>query len=465
MTSVLLIYPYFKPRKKKPSFLFPPLGLGYIASSLLKAGHEVEVLDCTFLEKDEAYGRAVASGADVVGIYSMASMRDEALRFARLLAGKTELLVAGGPQPSSDPVPFLDDFDLVVIGEGEVTILEILNSFEEGSDLESVKGIAYRRGRWEGSISNHRKENKTLDDARCDDVIITEPRAHQQDLDQIPFPARDLFPNQDYTLYWRRRFGTACTAVITTRGCPFSCEFCSRSVFGASYRERSPENVLDEVEEVLDLGYDHVHFADDVFTLNRDRVLDICQEIMDRGISFGWECLGRVDSVDPAVTMAMKKAGCKRVLFGIESGSDSVLRLMRKRITVGEAERAVSAARHAGIKTGAFFILCYPGETDDTVLETLSFATRLPLDYISFTIPCPLPGTSLYERVKEKMASDDLLSDDVVVFDAEFSRRKMRFAALKGEVQFEIRKRLGRGAPLVLAPFEALTDEIFRRMK
>ncbi len=461
MTSILLIYPYFKPRQKNPSFLFPPLGLGYVASSLLKAGHEVEVLDCTFLEKDEAYGRAVASGADVVGIYSMTSMRDEALRFARLLSGKTELLVAGGPQPSSDPAPFLDDFDLVVIGEGEVTILEILDSFEEGSDLESVKGIAYRRGRWEGSIFDHRKK-KTLPEA---DIIVTEPRDHQQDLDRIPFPARDLFPNQEYIRYWRGRFGMACTAVITTRGCPFSCEFCSRSVFGKSYRERSPKNVLDEVVEVLDLGYDHVHFSDDVFTLNRDRVLDICRGIMDRGISFGWECLGRVDSVDPAVAKAMKEAGCKRILFGIESGSDSVLRLMRKRITVGEAERAVSSARHAGIDTGAFFIVCYPGETDDTVLETLRFATRLPLDYISFSVPCPLPGTSLYERVKEKMASDDLLSDDVVVFDAEFSRKKMRFAALKGEVQLEIRKRLGRGAPLILAPFEALTDEIFRRMK
>jgi radical SAM superfamily enzyme YgiQ (UPF0313 family) len=161
----------------------------------------------------------------------------------------------------------------------------------------------------------------------------------------------------------------------------------------------------------------------------------------------------------------MKEAVCERVLFGIESGSDSVLGLMKKRITVREAERAVSAARDAGLKTGAFFILCYPGETDDTVLETLRFATRLPLDYLSFTMPHPLSGTSLYERVKGKVSSDARSPDDVVVYDAEFSRRKMRFAALKGEVQFEIRKRLGRSAPLVLAPFEALTDEIFRRMR
>ncbi len=463
MTSVLLIYPYFKPSHKNSSFLFPPLGLGYIASSLRMAGHEVNVLDCTFLEKNAAYGRAVASGAEVVGIYSMATMRDEALRFARLLRSRSELLVAGGPEPSSDPVPFLDDFDLAVIGEGEETILEILKSLEEGSDLESVRGIAYRRRKMRGSIPSSRK--RALEDARGGEVVATEPRPHQQDLDSIAFPARDLFPNDDYIRYWRKRFGMASTAVITTRGCPFSCEFCSRSVFGTSYRERSSENVLDEVEEALDLGYDHVHFADDVFTLNRDRVLEICKRIRDRSASFGWECLGRVDSIDPTVALAMKEAGCERVLFGIESGSDSVLGLMKKKITVQEAERAVSAARDAGLMTGAFFILCYPGETDDTVLETLRFATRLPIDYLSFTHPHPLPGTSLYERVKGKADSDACSPDDVVVYDAEFSRKKMRFASLKGEVQFEIKKRLGRGAPLVLAPFEALTDEIFRRMR
>lgn len=465
MTSVLLIYPYFKPRHKNSSFLFPPLGLGYIASSLREAGHEVDILDCTFLEKDVARSKAVASGAEVIGIYSMESMRDEALRFARLLAGQSKLLVAGGPQPSSDPVPFLDDFDLAVIGEGEETILEVLKLLEDGSDLESIKGIAFRRGRSKGSALKSRKGKRAFKDAGGEGVVATEPRPHQQDLDQMPFPARDLFPNEDYIRYWKERFGKASAAVITTRGCPFSCEFCSRSVFGISYRERSTENVLDEVEEALDLGYDHVHFADDVFTLNRDRVLDICQKIQDGGPSFGWECLGRVDSIDPAVALAMREAGCERVLFGIESGSDSVLGLMKKKINVEEAKRAVLAARDAGLKTGAFFILCYPGETDDTVLETLRFATRLPLDYLSFTMPHPLPGTSLYERVKEKMASDAGSSDEVMVFDADFSKRKMRFAALKGEVQFEIRKRLGRGAPLVLEPFEAVTDGIFRRMR
>jgi anaerobic magnesium-protoporphyrin IX monomethyl ester cyclase len=464
MTSVLLIYPHFKPRRKRSSFLFPPLGLGYIASSLREAGHRVDLLDCTFLERDEGRRRAIASRAEVVGIYSMVFMREDALGFARLLRDRTELLVAGGPEPSSDPAPFLDVFDIAVIGEGEETILEIIKALEEGTDLEAVKGIAYRRdGNW-GSTGDHRQGNKNLNDPK-DEVVTTEQRPHLQDLDRIPFPARDLFANDEYIRYCKRHFDRASTAVITTRGCPFSCEFCSRPVFGISYRERSAENVLDEVEVALDLGYDHIHFADDVFTLHRDRVLDICQGIRNRGLSFRWECLGRADSIDPTVASAMRGAGCERVLFGIESGSDPILKLMKKRITVQEAERAISVARSAGLKTGAFFILCYPGETDDTVIETIRFATRLPLDYLSFTTPHPLPGTVLYERVREKIDFFDPSMEEGVIFDGEFSKRKMRFAKLKGDLQFEVRRRLGRGAPLVLPTFEAVTDGILRLMK
>lgn len=457
MTSTLLIYPHFNPSRKRSSFLFPPLGLGYVASALRENGHRVDILDCTFLEVAEARRMAEASGAEVVGIYSMASMRQEAIVFARLLRRRTHLLVAGGPEPSSDPASFLDDFDLVVIGEGEETVLELLGALKEESDLGSLRGIAYRRGQGGDLVR--------AGEAGGGAVVVTEGRPHREDLDSIPFPARDLFPNEDYIRYWREHFGSATTSVITTRGCPFACEFCSRSVFGTSYRERSAGNVLDEVEEVLDLGYDHIHFSDDVFTLNRERVLDICRDIRKRALSFSWECLCRVDGIDPAVAEAMRVAGCQRVLFGIESGSNAVLSLMRKRITVQKAEEAVSTARSAGLKTGAFFILCYPGETDETVLQTLRFATRLPLDYLSFTAPHPLPGTPLYERVKEEMGSLDPSRKDGAIFCGGFSEGKVKFAKVKGEVEFNIRRHFGRGASLFVVPFEAVTDRIFGLMK
>jgi anaerobic magnesium-protoporphyrin IX monomethyl ester cyclase len=423
--------------------------LGYLASSLISLGYHPQILDCTFLEREEARRRAIDSRAEIVGVYCMVTMRQESLMFARLLRDRCDLLIAGGPLPSCDPSSFWDDFDLVVRGEGESAIGEIVMAYEAGTGYGKIEGLTYRQ---EGS------------------TIETGERELQLDLDRIPFPARNLFLNRMYIEYWKKHFGYSATTVMTTRGCPFSCEFCSNPVFGTSYRERSSENVLDEVEETLALGYERIHFADDVFTLNRGRIMQICEDIQSRGLDFKWECLGRVDSIDPATAAAMKKAGCDRIFFGIESGDEATLRLMGKRITLDQATRAIGAATSAGLRTGAFFILCYPGEDDEQVLRTIRFATSLPLDYLSFTMPYPLPGTRLFERVKDNAVGDwkgqtSLLSDHTLTFESEFSEFKMKFAIFKGQVQFAIRKRLGHRAFLVNRPFEMLTDGLFRVMK
>ena len=166
-------------------------------------------------------------------------------------------------------------------------------------------------------------------------------------------------------------------------------------------RSRSVTNIVDEVEEIVALGYDRIWFADDCFTLNRKHLLDVCGEIVKRCLDVGWECLSRVDTMDAEVAEGMKRAGCIGVFFGIESGNDSVLSLMNKHITISQAECAVYAAKTAGLKVGAFFIVGYPGESNKTVLDTVRFASGLPLDYLSFTLPYPIPGTPLYERVKD----------------------------------------------------------------
>jgi anaerobic magnesium-protoporphyrin IX monomethyl ester cyclase len=451
MTTVLLIYPYFNPPKNRSIFRFPPLGVGYVASSLRNAGYDVSILDCTFMKKEDALRAALGCGADVAGVYCMVTMREECIRFARALRGNCDLLIAGGPLPSCDPLPFMEDFDIVVRGEGEKAMTEVVRAYEDGGDFESVPGIVCMR------------KNMSED---TDEIVFTTPRKLEAHLDEIEFPARDLLQNEEYIGYSMRRFGHATTTIITTRGCPFRCEFCSNAVFGVSYRERSPENVLLEVEEALSYGYDRIHFADDVFTLNRGRILKFCEEIGKRGLDFKWECLGRVDSIDREIATAMKEAGCDRIFFGIESGNDSILKMMNKKIMVDSARKAVEAAHSGGIRTGAFFILCYPGESDDTVLDTLRFSTSLPLDYLSFTVPYPLPGTPLYERIKHRIKKEwkipDGVWDHVLIYDDEFSEMKMRFAILKGQVQFGMRRRFGSFA---VKPFELLTDAVFRVMK
>jgi anaerobic magnesium-protoporphyrin IX monomethyl ester cyclase len=185
---------------------------------------------------------------------------------------------------------------------------------------------------------------------------------------------------------------------------------------------------------------------------------------------FGWECLGRVDTFDEATARAMKAAGCFRVFFGIESGNDGILALMDKKITVAEARAAVVRAHGAGLEVGAFFILCYPGETDETVLDTLRFATSLPLDYVGLTMPYPLPGTALLERMEGRVTRDwrpqeALFVNHELTYEGDFSAAKMRFALYKGRVQSEMRRRLGRLAPPALALVERPTDALFRLLR
>ena len=450
MSRILLIYPYFRPKRDRSVFRFPPLGVGYIASSLIRAGHDVQLLDCTFLDRSEALQQAQSMKFEVVGIYCMVTMLEDCLWFARQLRANTRLLLAGGPLPTCDPQAFQNDFDVIVRGEGESTVVELLRAYMDGGAFNLIPGIVMH--------------NKISPDGKAqDETILTPDRLFSDDLDQLPFPARHLLPNASYIEFGRRKYGFSITTIMSTRGCPYECEFCSNVIFGGTYRERSAGNVVDEIEQALALGYDRISFADDVFTLRKNRVLEVCAEIKQRNLHFYWECLARVDSLDDGTYVEMYQAGCRRVYFGIESGDDGILKLMKKKITSAEARQAVLAAHRAGLEVGAFFILFYPGETNETVLNTLHFATSLPLDYIGLTMPYPLPGTALYERVKTKIKrewrpGESVFGSHVLIYNADFSEAKMWFGIIKGRAQFEIKRRLGRLAPFVLRLFEVPTD-------
>ncbi len=457
MTDVLLIYPYFKPKRDRSVFRFPPLGISYIAAALEQAGHKVELLDCTFLERQEALQIARAAEASVIGIYCMVSMREDCTWFAQLLRSPGKLLIAGGPLPTCDPESFLEQFDVVVRGEGEQTVCELLQAYELGSDLEAIEGIVYRA---KGGLSEPEHQ----------DYVSTLQRSFVKELDKIAFPARNLLPNDRYIQYGKKKYGYAITTVMSTRGCPYHCEFCSNVVFGGSYRERSARNVVDEIEIALGLGYDRISFADDVFTMKKSRVVEICAEIQHRGLHFQWECLGRVDAIDFQMAATMKAAGCRRIFFGIESGDEAILRLMRKQITTAQARAAVQAAHDAGLEVGAFFILFYPGDSDTTVLNTIKFATDLPLDYLGLSMPYPLPGTALYERVKQQInrpwhPEESLFGSHVLIYKADFSEAKMWFGIIKGHTQFALKNRLGKMGKILSPLFEKSTDVIFKILK
>jgi anaerobic magnesium-protoporphyrin IX monomethyl ester cyclase len=455
--KVALVYPYFHPANDNSIFRFPPLGLGYLAAALKNRGFDVELVDCTFLHFPLAVERVKRAKADIVGFYSMFSMKKTTLELVAAIkrdcAGACGLFVVGGPMPSWSPESFLGSFDVVAVGEGEETILELATCLSRGTPLSSVRGLVFRDG---------------------ERIVHTEPRSFIPDLDNVAFPSRELFENNAYKRYYLDRFGYSTSSMITSRGCPFSCDFCSRPIFGADVRSRSAQSIVDEVKQIESLGYSRVWFADDCFTLNREHLLNVCDELVHRRVDVGWECLSRVDTMDSKVADGMKRAGCLRVFFGIESGNNKVLGLMNKHISTEQAKRAVYAAKAAGLKVGAFFIVGYPGETDRTVLDTVRFASGLPLDYLSFTLPYPIPGTPLYERVKDKgIAIEDWeepknyrLIRHKLLYASGFSEGKLKFAIGKAHAQFFGRRHFGRvGYGIFGEPFERLTDVAFEIMR
>lgn len=444
--DVLLIYPYFhREAGWRKLWLFPPIGLGYLAGTLRENGVSVKIIDGTFMRPEELIKEAKELKPRIVGIYCMVTMRDDAIMLAKALKNKHDkpLLVAGGPFPTSQPGVFLGDFDAVVVGEGELTMLELSKKYLSGEKLSDISGLV---------LSGTGRE------------IQMGRREYIDDLDAIPHPARELFDNRRYMQYWQKKFGFTCAPVITTRGCPYNCDYCARPVFGNRYRERGVRDVAGEIEEVLKLGYSRIWFSDDVFTLNKNRIIMLCDEIKRRNLVFMWDCLCRVDNVDPMLFSRMHEAGCRRVFFGIESGDSEVMKTMGKNFTVEEAKRAVIMAKEAGIEVGTFFMVGYPGETDDTILRTLHFSSMLSSDYLSYTLPYPLPGTGLYRRLADRLTMDEwkMAGHNILMFRGDFSQAKLRFAVYKGMVQHRLRK-YGLTGPARV--FEVVTDAVFRCLR
>jgi len=460
MPDVVLIFPYFNDGRS-PLFKFPPLGLGYIAASLRQNGYSVKIVDCTWSTWEKAIQDAKSASPKVIGIYSMLSMVDPAVKLARELRDHCELMVAGGPMPSAYPKMFLGSFDVVVQGEAEETMVDIIRNVQAGSSLDRVPGLHIaRRALAVAPI---------VSAADGVESYFTGQRPLVKEIDAFPFPARDLYDQETYHKYYSEKYGWTMTSMIASRGCPFCCDFCWRPDYGRFYRVRSPENIVDEMEEIVDkYDYDRIWFADELFIASKKHVIEICEEIKRRKLDVLWECLARADIVDDAVARAMREAGCHKVIFGLEAGDDRTLQTMKKHLTVAQSKRAVELMTKHGIKVGAFFILGYPGETNETMLNTIRFASRLPLDYFSMTVPYPLPGTGLYERVKDRMTANEWEKplhgyDHKLLFQHDYSIEKLKYGVWKAVTQSAARKRLGPVYNLLM-PWEWYTDRRFKLM-
>ncbi|MCX8181866.1 MAG: B12-binding domain-containing radical SAM protein [Candidatus Methanomethyliaceae archaeon] len=365
----------------------PPLGLAYIAAAIKKEGYDVSIIDSVALDiSHHKLGEILQrEHPDVIGVTSTTPTIYDAMKSVTIAKNvcPDSITIMGGCHITFLPEETMGEctsLDIGVIGEGEATVVDLLNAFEAKKPLSEVDGIVYRK------------------DAK---LVRTRPRRLIENLDDIPFPARDLLPLDRYTVLGERhRLGN----ILTSRGCPFRCIFCSSSQFyGKRFRARSPKNVVDEIEELINkYKIKTFEIIDDNFTVDKKRAMEITEEIIRRGLKIWWTCGSRVDLISRELLESMKKAGCALIYYGIESGSERVLSILRKGITLEQAKSAIRLAKEVGMEVVGSFIIGVPGETKEDVMKTIKFAKESGIDFAQFTAMTPYPGTEVYEIAKRE---------------------------------------------------------------
>jgi radical SAM superfamily enzyme YgiQ (UPF0313 family) len=369
----------------------PPLGLGFVASALENAGHEVKIFDNNLfrIQLEELVGKVGRFSPEVIGIGCTSAVYSEAKKMASVLKEVFQVpIIMGGPHPTLRPYETLSGTkaDIVVQGEGEHSIVELIKCLEKNGNLNEVQGICYKKNAG---------------------ITCNPPRALIRNMDDIPPPAWHLLPMEKYPRKDHLVDIYPLDAVNTSRGCPFHCRFCSnQAVWGRTYRSFSPERIVSDMSFLIDNYKTRgVYFREDNFTVNRKRVLNLCRLMREERMDLSWICEARVDLVDYELLTAMKKAGCERVWFGVESACNRVLALIDKGITISQSMEAFKLCKQVGIHTGASLMIGIPGETIEEMKRTLELRAKL-VDAFDATVWINIyvgyPTSPLYEQIIRK---------------------------------------------------------------
>ncbi len=408
-TKILLINPPITGSLSAGIFTIKvPLGLAYIAAYLEKQGHKPEILDCmTYYkeiekQKDESYRIGLSEeeiikkirdfNPDIVGISCSFSIYEkDSTRIAKLVKQNSKALVVfGGAHSSANPYSVLKnkEVDMIVKGEGEIVFSEIAKNYKN-KNKNSIPGTIIRK-----------RNNK---------MKINKPAGYIKNLDEIPFPARHLLPMEKYlnhphnSIANMRKFTTE---VITSRGCPFNCIFCSiHTVWGRKWRARSAKNVVDELEHLHEkYGIKEFRFFDDNMTWDKKRIIEICDEIIKRKLDIKWDTPNGVAiaTLNEEVLRKMKRAGYYKIVMGIESGSENTLKFMRKPVSLKHAKKIIELCNKIGIWTWSTFVIGFPDETKEDIQKTIDFAKKSGLNFATFYIAQPYPGTEMYDIYEKK---------------------------------------------------------------
>jgi anaerobic magnesium-protoporphyrin IX monomethyl ester cyclase len=373
-------------RRSRERTLWPQTSLAYLAAVARGKGLSVDVIDCIALRMSWSELKKVLEKASprVVVTNAISSIISNDLQTTFLGKFFGAATVAIGPHVTSLPRETLERFpslDVCILGEAEATVAELVPALIGGKPLGSIRGIAYRgpKGR----------------------IRITPRRPFIENLDDLPMPLHELLPIKSYRLPY---IGSSFTFVLASRGCPYQCTFCRQPImWERKVRKRSARSILRELACLDGIGVRNIMFHADTFTIDREIVMDLCRGIVDRRLPVRWICNSRVDTVDSEMLAMMKRAGCWMIAYGVETGSDEILRNVKKggRHTVQQARDAVAWTRNAGIEVWAYFIMGLPGESRRTVRETIAFARSLPADIVNFAVGAPYPGTELLTQARE----------------------------------------------------------------
>jgi anaerobic magnesium-protoporphyrin IX monomethyl ester cyclase len=390
--DVLLTHAYFlyeDPHELAVMKPYPPLGLLYVNSHLKARGVDSQIFDSTFARFDDMESYVRQTKPPIVGIYSNLMTRTNVLRVMAAARNAGSLVVVGGP----DPANYLDEYlsrgaDVVVLGEGELTLEELVPHLQQhgARNLDGILGVAFRND--QGAI------------------VRTEPRPLIPDLDAQPFPDRAAIDQPAYVDVWRKHHGKGSVSLITARGCPFTCTWCSHSVFGYSHRRRTPSNVVDEVEQIVGTyNPDLLWYADDVFTINHKWLFEYAAEMERRGFRLPFETISREDRLNEEVIQTLARMGCYRLWIGAESGSQKILDAMKRRTNAERVRSMVHLLQKYGIEVGMFIMLGYDGEERADLEETVEHLKLAGPDTFLTTVAYPIKGTPYYASVADRVVS------------------------------------------------------------
>jgi anaerobic magnesium-protoporphyrin IX monomethyl ester cyclase len=422
--DLLLTHGYFladDPKEREIMKPYAPLGLLYLSSHLRARGFDVEIYDSTFGSREELFARIDRERPRVVGIYGNLMTRANVLAIARAAHASGCRVILGGPEPANYPVEYFDaGVDAIVNGEGEVSLEACLGAFAARDDLARVPGIQYRAA------------NGT--------VVRTEPAPQIANLDAQPWPDRDRIDLSKYLDAWRARHGRGSISIITARGCPYHCRWCSHSVYGKTHRRRSPASVAEEIAWIRD-RYDPemLWIADDVFTIHPGWIMQFAEEMFRRDLRIPFECITRADRMNATIADTLASLGCFRVWIGSESGSQKILDAMQRGVRLDQVRDAVRMLRDRGIATGMFLMWGYDGEDLGDIEATVEHVKSCRPDIFLTTVSYPIKGTPYYNDIAPRViriGEWTSTTDRDVRISGRHSRRFYQFAdqLLKSEV-------------------------------